>query len=94
MNCFFNKKTKNTKKKKMSQFNLSCGCYESILIGLDFDVKKIDKAVRANDAKTAEQLMKMAFALPSHLGSIRVVASNSKYLVTGATDEQLKYVLN
>jgi hypothetical protein len=71
-----------------SSFNIALGCYESILLGLDTDVRRLDRAVRSDGDTTAE--LHMAFALPSHLGSIRVVASNSKYLVTGSTDEQLK----
>jgi hypothetical protein len=84
----------------MTFFNIAMGSYEHALLGVDVSVEQLLNASDSDEADAKSSvlhkgkravLLKPTFAMPCHLGSVRAVACNSKYLATGSTDETLKY---
>lgn len=68
----------------MTKFLVSIGSYERIVFGCDVEVDE--------DANTVIS-MKDSFAVPAHIASVRSVASCKKFLVSGSTDETIKYAV-
>lgn len=65
------------------KFLLAAGSYERILYGVDVTLEE-------GGGKVKE--IKNSFAIPAHTGYIKAVASCSRFLVSGGTDETVRYV--
>lgn len=65
------------------KFLLAAGSYERILYGLDVSLEEGGEQVKE---------LKNSFAIPAHTGYIKAVTSCSRFLVSGGTDETVRYV--
>lgn len=63
------------------KFLVAAGSYERILYGLDVS---LEEDGRVREAKNS-------FAIPAHTGYIKAVASCPRFLVSGGTDETVRY---
>lgn len=68
------------------KFVVSVGSYERILYGIDVELSRDadTKQIRLVDIKES-------FAIPAHTGYVKCVASCPRFLVSGATDETIRY---
>jgi len=81
-------------------FSIILGSYEQVLYG--FEVSKADPEVLETNEDTSEEdeeelnlNFEAIFAYAPHVGCIKAVASNGKFLASGSTDESIKiYNLN
>jgi len=64
---------------------VAIGSYERIVFGCDVDIEK-DK-----EGNFHVKQVKDSFAVPAHIASVRAVAACKKFLVSGSTDETIKY---
>lgn len=66
---------------KMMHLVVAVGSYERILYGVDVQVTKDGKV----------DSVKESFAIPAHTGYLKSVSSCPRFLVSGATDETVRY---
>lgn len=74
------------------KFLVSIGTYERIVFGVDVEVKR-SKGEEGAEGQLSVSSIKDSFAVPAHIASVRSVASCPKYLVSGSTDETIKYTV-
>lgn len=72
------------------------GCYEHSIFG--YEIEKVSHGeggeAPADEEGDAEPLkLKQVFAYASHLGCVNALAASKNVLVSGGTDEAIKYVL-